>query len=98
MTPARSAYPELVAADAAIDEHAEHHPPYTASLDDYLAWQQRRDELVAARDAIYDRLRPLLCSRCHGHGITRYRHRHGGACYQCDGDGYSARGRRQDHA
>lgn len=91
---ARYTYPDLCHLDALIVDHATHAPGYFATPDRHDAWEARRDELTTARDAALAALAGVLCRKCEGSGRTQWRHRFGGVCFQCDGDGWTARGRR----
>lgn len=91
---ARYTYPDLCHLDALIADHAARTPGYYAAPGEYDAWETHRDTLVADRDALVATLDGILCRKCQGSGRTRWRHRLDGICFQCDGDGWTARGRR----
>lgn len=93
--PARNLLPALAAADAALAAHGTLVPSPSATLAEYMTWSAERDRLAAAVDAAATAVRGLLCGRCGGTGRTQWRHRSGGTCYQCNGDGWTAKGRRQ---
>lgn len=89
---ARYRFANLVHADALLAEHATLYQP-SPNWSGYAAWRARRDVLAAWRDSELARVRTLLCWKCHGTGETGWKHRSGGVCYTCRGDGWSARGR-----
>ncbi len=62
---------------------------------EYTAWTARRDTIAAQVAAVQAQYDGLICRKCDGHGITQWRHRHDGTCYQCKGDGWTTKGRRQ---
>lgn len=60
------------------------------------AWTASRDALAAQVDAVRAQYDGLICRKCHGHGrIAAYTHRLRGVCFQCKGDGWTVKGRRQ---
>lgn len=69
-------------------------PQYDAHMAEYRAWETRRDQAIAERDTLLAGAKGLICSKCQGTGMTQWRHRSGGTCYQCNGDGWTAKGRR----
>jgi hypothetical protein len=94
--PARWTFPELAHADALLERHAATMPGvgWDNVPDAFIAWATTRDVLVAQLDAELAAVRTLICRKCGGRGIiTGYRHRLGGVCFTCHGDGWTARGR-----
>jgi hypothetical protein len=92
--PARSTFLELAQADALLADHARVMPLASAPYDQHVAWGARADQLAADRDRELAAVRRLLCWKCEGAGRTQWLHRSGGLCYACQGDGYSAAGRK----
>jgi hypothetical protein len=98
--PARAMFPALQRLDAAFASHraAFPHPPLVGDSAKYQqafeTWIARRDDLVAELATVMAEVGPDLCTRCSGTGLTNYT-RHNGMCYLCQGDGWSARGRRR---
>ena len=96
MVTARYTFPDLAHVEALIEDHAQQYRLWLNPADypTALAWIARRDELVAYRDAEQAKVGDLLCSRCHGTGrLIQFTHRFNGTCFQCKGDGWSARAR-----
>jgi hypothetical protein len=100
---ARDEYPELKRLDVAFAElRAE--APVPPALSDlsvyrvkYQAWKARFDALRSELDSVMAEIGANLYTRCSGTGLTTHS-RHNGMCYLCQGDGWSARGRRQKRA
>lgn len=46
------------------------------------------------RDEELRKLKGLICQKCLGTGQTQWRHRCGGVCFLCKGDGWTSRGRK----
>jgi hypothetical protein len=92
--PARELIPALVKADAA--RAAIPRPPHSsAALAEYDAWVAIRDAALTGIREAEESVKGLICQRCHGRGrIVIYTHRLGGVCFQCKGDGWTAKGRR----
>lgn len=62
---------------------------------EYTVWTARRDEIAEKAAALHAQFDGLICRKCDGHGrFIAYTHRHSGTCYQCKGDGWTAKGRR----
>jgi hypothetical protein len=95
--PARRLVTALAAADDAHQQWRDSDASfisYDAAPAEHAAWTQTRDQLLAAiADAERD-LAWMLCWKCRGTGRTQWRHRSGGTCFTCAGDGWSAKGRR----
>lgn len=96
---ARFTVAALVAADAAfvaartafVSMYA---PP--AAWDAHWAECHAARELVLAEEA---KLAGLLCGKCDGKGsLLGYSHRSNGLCYRCNGDGWTAKGRKAERA
>jgi hypothetical protein len=85
--PARYTSVELAHAEALI-EHlaADREDPAVADL---------RACAIRWRDAEVGKLKGLICQKCQGMGKVQWRHRYGGICFLCRGDGWTARGRRK---
>ena len=94
--PARRLVPALAAADDAFQQwrDSESFIRYDATPAEHAAWTRARDQLLAAIENAERDLHGMLCGKCHGTGRTQWRHRSGGVCYPCQGDGWSAKGRR----
>lgn len=101
--PARRLIPALADADDALTAHADARPAeitvwagpvYEAAAAQWRAWSAEHNQLGTLRDAALRDARGLICQRCTGTGMTQFRHRSGGTCYQCGGDGWTAKGRR----
>lgn len=60
----------------------------------YQQWAAQRDAVAAMMTAEQSKAAALLCCRCNGTGTTQFKHRHHGVCYQCNGDGWSRKGRK----
>lgn len=100
MTTTTAATAREVTGLAALDEQARDLGTAALRWDappaEYTAWTARRDALAAQVAAVQAQYAGLICRKCDGHGrITAYTHRHRGTCYQCKGDGWTAKGRRQ---
>ena len=96
---ARAMFPALRPLDTAIANHQATFP-YLPLVGDttvyeqtYEVWRARRTGLVAELATVMTEVGPDLGSRCSGTGLTNHT-RHHGMCYRCQGDGWSARGRR----
>lgn len=61
----------------------------------YQAWIAERDRLAAELNAALTAAHGLICRKCQGYGVTQFRHRMAGICFQCGGDGFTAKGRKQ---
>lgn len=97
IVPARATFPELARLDAAIGDLLPTMPGYHSPTHEFLAWNDRARALNAERNRVLAEISRLLCSRCSGTGeLPQFGHRHGGICYQCKGDGWSAAGRRRN--
>lgn len=95
--PARAVIPALVEADAAYQawKAAEGVPSHDATLAEYDQWTKKRDSLLANIADAEASAKGLICRRCHGTGrLVHYSHRSRGLCYQCNGDGWTTKGRR----
>jgi hypothetical protein len=59
----------------------------------YERWCDKRDGLLIAIATAEQAVAGLLCSKCGGRGRVQWR-RCGRVCFQCKGDGWTAKGRR----
>ncbi len=85
--------------DEQVAGHGKNLPAWGAPNAEHLRWAATRDQLLLDIAVIVNEHRDLLCRKCDGHGrFIAYTHRHGGTCYQCKGDGWTAKGRRQHAA
>lgn len=90
---ARDEYPELKRLDAARADLSATMPSPSAPLAAWDAWFARRNTLRDELAAVMAEVGENLCTRCSGTGLTTFS-RHNGMCYRCQGDGWSAKGRR----
>lgn len=91
---ARSHFPEVCHIEALIAEHRKSAPGVFAPLEQFETWDARRADLSDALGEATFRMRDAVCRKCDGTGRTQWKHRAGGVCFSCGGDGWSARGRR----
>jgi hypothetical protein len=82
--PARYTFVELAHADALLD-HLRSTPE----------GRDQRHQVAIWRDVEVGKLRGLICQKCQGTGMTQWRHRSGGICFMCKGDGWTTQGRRK---
>lgn len=90
---ARDEYPELKRLDTARADLSGAMPSSTAPKAAWHAWFTRRNALRDELARVMAEVGENLCARCSGTGLTTFS-RHNGMCYRCQGDGWSAKGRR----
>lgn len=91
---ARYHFRELAHAEALMEKLPV--PPWWAEESPATkAMRDARHQAAQWRDAEATSVREMLCAKCEGRGITQWRHRCGGVCFQCNGYGWSAKGRRK---
>jgi hypothetical protein len=89
--PARYTFRELAHADALLENlSCIPNSPYAEFV------YERRSQAATWRDAEVSKLKGLICWKCQGTGQTQWRHRSGGICFVCKGDGWTARGRKRE--